>query len=162
MRVMGQHIRQSGFGKEAGRAGWKRAEMVFTVGTQGLRCATDSPKPIKGEISMQKIWITIVSLLLATSISALAGKDKAQPKAPEPMLVQAVDVEASTITIGKKGAEPQTYTFDKAFGRVMVNGERADLSKVEVGMKVSITGNTTKATRIDADTYVPKVEKKKK
>jgi hypothetical protein len=111
---------------------------------------------------MSKVILATVglALMLVTGVQAGNNNKGTQGKLPEPTLVQAVDATTGSITIGKKGAESQTYTFDKAFGRVFVNGKQADLSKVEVGMKVGVVANGSKATRIDADTYVPKTEKK--
>jgi len=109
--------------------------------------------------SIQVVLATLVAVAVLTTAAAAGQPGK--PAAPNPWLVQSVDAEAGTVTMGKDGADPQTYKFDKKFGKVMVDNKPADLSKIQVGMRADFIGNTNNVSRIDARTYTPPKTPKK-
>lgn len=84
------------------------------------------------------------------------GGQTVQSELPKPVLVQAVDTAKHAITFGRDGADPETYTYDN-FTRIVVNGKAGKIEDIQTGMKVAVVGSssTKKASRIDADTYVP-------
>ena len=108
-----------------------------------------------------KRFATFLAVLGCAVGLAVAGNTPQTPAAPDPVLVKAVDATAHTISIGKSKGDPQTYTLN-GFTRVFVDGKAANLEQVQVGMRAAVTSNDGKnASRVDADTYVPKAAKKK-
>jgi hypothetical protein len=104
------------------------------------------------------LLLTLVGLTL---VNAGQSNKSTTPPPPDPVLVKSVDAAANTIAIGKSKDDPQTFTVN-AFTRIVVDGKAAKLDAVQVGMRVSVSSSDNKtASRIDADTYVPKVAKKK-
>jgi hypothetical protein len=104
----------------------------------------------------------LVLLALVAALPVHAGPSSrsngqtVQSELPKPTLVQSVDTDKHTISFGREGAEPETYSYDN-FTRIMVNGKPGKIEDVQVGMRIGVTGSTStkKASRIDADTYVP-------
>lgn len=110
---------------------------------------------------MKQILLTIGTVLLGVTITLAAEQKTTEPPPPDPVLVQTVDTTAKTISIGKSQGDPETFTVN-AFTSVYVNGKSAKLEEVQPGMRVAVVSRNGKtAARIDAETYFPKVAKKK-
>jgi hypothetical protein len=110
---------------------------------------------------MKQLALSLLLTLGGLTLVNAGQPNKCTTPPPDPVLVKSVDAAANTIAIGKSKDDPQTFTVN-AFTRIVVDGKAAKLDAVQVGMRVSVSSSDNKtASRIDAETYVPKVVKKK-